>query len=270
MLDLCAVPIFIVHTYIISIFKNIYILIVKEEKRVVIFGCRRWSQVAFQFGVVSKLAPGKERRNGGFCSHTAPKDVVDHIYTKKEKIMRSFLVQLVVVVLRTLTLPSYVTGFRSATWLLPPPPQQANHHRHSWWYPSCSPPQHVTTTPLRLYRVHRTKGLVVICQNNNNNNNVGTNELSDKEPEVVIQIEDLALSQIAELIEVSFIQACMVRMYVHDVYCRRSYTHIYIYYNHHNCRKKVTLLTHHQSSSSSSSSHTHGYNFFGGRRTKQM
>ena len=150
--------------------------------------------------------------------------------------MRSFLVQLVVVVLRTLTLPSYVTGFRSATWLLslripppPPPPQQANHHRHSWWYPSCSPPQHVTTTPLRLYRVHRTKGLVVICQNNNNNNNnVGTNELSDKEPEVVIQIEDLALSQIAELIEVSFIQACMVRMYVHDVYCRRSYIYIYI------------------------------------------
>ena len=217
MLDLCAVPIFIVHTYIISIFKNIYILIVKEEKRVVIFGCRRWSQVAFQFGVVSKLAPGKERRNGGFCDIVL---VILHrrtlliIFTPKT-IMRSFLVPLVVVVvLRTLTLPSYVTGFRSATWLLPPPPQQANHHRHSWWYPSCSPPQHVTTTPLRLYRVHRTKGLVVICQNNNNNNNnnVGTNELSDKEPEVVIQIEDLALSQIAELIEVSFIQACMVRI----------------------------------------------------------
>ena len=87
MLDLCAVPIFIVHTYIISIFKNIYILIVKEEKRVVIFGCRRWSQVAFQFGVVSKLAPGKERRKDrltGQLRPSAPKDVVDHIYTKND------------------------------------------------------------------------------------------------------------------------------------------------------------------------------------------
>jgi hypothetical protein len=32
----------------------------------------------------------------------------------------------------------------------------------------------------------------------------------DDEPEVVIEIEDLSISQIAELIEVTFIQACMV------------------------------------------------------------
>jgi hypothetical protein len=34
--------------------------------------------------------------------------------------------------------------------------------------------------------------------------------LDDNEPDVVIQIEDLSLSQISELIEMSFIQACMV------------------------------------------------------------
>ena len=34
--------------------------------------------------------------------------------------------------------------------------------------------------------------------------------MNEEEPEVVIQIEDLTPSQIAELIEVSFIQACMV------------------------------------------------------------
>lgn len=47
---------------------------------------------------------------------------------------------------------------------------------------------------------------------------VGTNELNE-EPDVVIQIEDLTSSQIAELIEVSFIQACMVHDFAHSLLC---------------------------------------------------
>jgi hypothetical protein len=41
-------------------------------------------------------------------------------------------------------------------------------------------------------------------------------ESEEKEPEVVVQIEDLSLLQLAELMEVTFIQACMVRLLLFD------------------------------------------------------
>jgi hypothetical protein len=41
-----------------------------------------------------------------------------------------------------------------------------------------------------------------------------SSSVADDEPEVVIEIEDLSMSQIAELIEVTFIQACMVNTVV--------------------------------------------------------
>ncbi len=124
---------------------------------------------------------------------------------------------LVLIVFLMLTLPSHVTGFRSATF-----PRIQQHHSYTI--------THVTP----LHRVCRAHKVLVL----RHNINVGTNELNDKEPEVVIQIEDLDLSQIAELIEVSFIQACMVHDFV--------VVHVHNLSSNHTSPKK-TSLTHRKS-----------------------
>lgn len=61
-----------------------------------------------------------------------------------------------------------------------------------------------------VQRLKSNSARSIVCQQQT----VGKNELNGEEPEVVIQIEDLSPSQIAELIEVSFIQACMVLDFV--------------------------------------------------------
>jgi hypothetical protein len=87
-----------------------------------------------------------------------------------------------------LTLASHVTGFRSSA--LPLIQRKFCNVQHN-----------------NKFCIHTTK---IICHQQT----LGTNELNEEEPEVVIQIEDLSSSQIAELIEVSFIQACMVLPFV--------------------------------------------------------
>jgi hypothetical protein len=104
-----------------------------------------------------------------------------------------------------LTLSSHVSGFRSSA--LPP--------IHRKW---CGIQQ--------LNRFFADGRPTIICRQQK----VGTNELNE-EPEVVIQIEDLTSSQIAELIEVSFIQACMVHDFATN-YLFRLCTQLSQFLNH--------------------------------------
>jgi hypothetical protein len=95
------------------------------------------------------------------------------------------------VILQVLPLVAYVTGFQSSAIKVI--------HNHDLY----------GIQQLSGYNfAHNTKK--VVCHQQF----VGSDDSKGEEPEVVIQIEDLSPSQIAELIEVSFIQACMVSAFV--------------------------------------------------------
>jgi hypothetical protein len=105
---------------------------------------------------------------------------------------------------------------------------------HDYIIAGFRPSAHVTSPARRLTVDHRCRipfhqlspQRRIVCRQRLQQENAAKllTEASDgtSEPEVIIQIEDLTMSQISELIEVSFIQACMVQdTYLPGVISRR-------------------------------------------------